>query len=117
MFSTTILSCLAFTRTTPPVVQRPALSTVARVTTVLAQDTGKFVRHSELSPGCAPLGVLCAGFDGEQLEMIAGVCFRPAVQVAGITSPVSCRSSTILQVDRLLLPCRRCDRDHVLNGR
>eukprot|EP00966_Prymnesium_polylepis_P256731 5930466-Prymnesium_polylepis.1 len=72
MFSTTIFF-VGFTRTTPtPAAQWPALRTVARAT-VLAQDTGKFVRHSELSPGCAPLGVLCAGFDGEQLEMIAGV--------------------------------------------
>lgn len=36
-------------------------------------EPGKFVRHSELAPGCAPLGVLVAGFDEDQLEAIAGV--------------------------------------------
>lgn len=35
------------------------------------EERGKFVRHAELDPGCAPLGVLCAGFDEEQLEAIA----------------------------------------------
>jgi len=34
-------------------------------------ERGKFVRHRDLEPGCAPLGVLCAGFDEEQLEAIA----------------------------------------------
>ena len=45
-----------------------------------APEGGQFVRHSELAPGCAPLGVLVAGFDEDQLEAIAGVLesARPA---------------------------------------
>jgi len=35
------------------------------------EERGKFVRHADLQPGCAPLAVLCAGFDEEQLEAIA----------------------------------------------
>ena len=45
---------------------------VARAAPPLAVDTGKFARHSDLSPGCAPLGILIAGFDDDQLEEIAG---------------------------------------------
>lgn len=37
-----------------------------------ADEAGKFVRHSELEPGCAPLGVLTAGFDEDALELLAG---------------------------------------------
>ena len=37
------------------------------------EERGKFLRHAELEPGCAPLGVLCAGFDEDQLEAI-GEC-------------------------------------------
>lgn len=33
-------------------------------------EPGKFVRHSDLEPGCAPLGVVCSGFDEDQLEAI-----------------------------------------------
>eukprot|EP00965_Chrysotila_dentata_P198116 6178594-Pleurochrysis_carterae.AAC.2 len=35
------------------------------------EESGKFRRHSELSPGCSPLGVLCAGLDENQLEAVA----------------------------------------------
>lgn len=38
-----------------------------------SQEYGKFQRHNELEPGCAPLGVLCGGFDEDQLEGIAEV--------------------------------------------
>ena len=34
-------------------------------------EQGKFVRHAELQPGCAPLGVLLAGFNEDQLEVVA----------------------------------------------
>jgi hypothetical protein len=34
-------------------------------------EEGKFVRHSELEPGCAPLGLVVAGFDEDQLETLA----------------------------------------------
>lgn len=34
-------------------------------------DAGKFVRHAELKTGCAPLGVLAAGFDEDALEVIS----------------------------------------------
>ena len=37
----------------------------------LNDEYGKFVRHSELSPGCAPLGVLCAGLSDDELETLA----------------------------------------------
>ena len=44
----------------------------ACVFALASPETGKFLRHNELSPGCGPLGVLCAGFNEDQLEMIAG---------------------------------------------
>ena len=34
-------------------------------------EAGKFVRHTELQPGCAPLGMLAAGLGEEQLETLA----------------------------------------------
>jgi len=40
----------------------------------MAEDpggTGQFVRHKDLSPGCSPLGVVCAGLDEDQLEALA----------------------------------------------
>ena len=38
-----------------------------------AYEPGKFQRHSELQPGCAPLGVVCAGFSEDALEALADV--------------------------------------------
>ena len=37
----------------------------------LDEGYGKFKRHAELSPGCAPLGVLCAGLAEDELETLA----------------------------------------------
>ena len=34
-------------------------------------ERGKFKRQSELEPGCAPLGMITAGFDDEALEALA----------------------------------------------
>jgi len=36
-----------------------------------SSEVGKFEQHSELSPGCAPLGVLTAGLGGDDLEQLA----------------------------------------------
>ena len=36
-----------------------------------SDDSGQFTRHSELQPGCSPLGVLCAGFSEDGLEALA----------------------------------------------
>ena len=36
-----------------------------------AGEAGQFMRHSDLEPGCAPLGVVCAGFDEDRLELLA----------------------------------------------
>lgn len=40
------------------------------------EDAAKFVRHAELKPGGAPLGMLCAGFAEDQLESLAHVLER-----------------------------------------
>uniref|UniRef100_A0A7S0Q258 Uncharacterized protein n=1 Tax=Coccolithus braarudii TaxID=221442 RepID=A0A7S0Q258_9EUKA len=34
-------------------------------------DSGKFMRHKDLAPGCAPLGIVCAGLTDDQLEAVA----------------------------------------------
>jgi len=36
-----------------------------------APERGAFARHRDLSPGCAPLGVICAGLDDDMLEAVA----------------------------------------------
>ena len=54
----------------PPLLPTPALRSRAPLLAADADD-GKFVRHSELNPGCAPLGVLLAGFGEDELEAIA----------------------------------------------
>ena len=54
----------------PPLPPTPALRSRAPLLAA-ADDEGKFVRHSELNPGCAPLGVLLAGFGEDELEAIA----------------------------------------------
>lgn len=36
-----------------------------------AEEPGQFLRHNDLQPGCAPLGVVCAGFDDDALEALA----------------------------------------------
>ncbi|KAL1518475.1 hypothetical protein AB1Y20_002766 [Prymnesium parvum] len=56
---------LAFTR--PPLHLPPP----PRAAPPRCVERGKFVRHAELSPGCAPLGVLCAGLDEAQLDLLA----------------------------------------------
>ena len=38
--------------------------------TATGSEAGQFLRHSQLNPGGAPLGVLCAGFDEDALEAI-----------------------------------------------
>jgi len=35
------------------------------------EESGKFVRHTELQPGCAPLGVLTVGLREDDLEVLA----------------------------------------------
>lgn len=49
----------------------PSPRSPPRAPPLLAQESGKFSRHADLSPGCSPLGVLCAGFDADQLELLA----------------------------------------------
>ena len=34
-------------------------------------EPGKFMRHSELQPGCAPLGIVTAGLADDELEILA----------------------------------------------
>ena len=46
-------------------------------------DSTKFVRHSELNPGGAPLGVVCAGFSEDDLEMIAATVEEVYVDAEG----------------------------------
>merc|ERR1712138_251485 len=53
-----------------PLLPTPALRSRAPLLAADDED-GKFVRHSELNPGCAPLGVLLAGFGEDELEAIA----------------------------------------------
>ena len=36
-----------------------------------SDDAGKFVRHSELQPGGAPLGMITAGLGDDELEALA----------------------------------------------
>ena len=36
-----------------------------------SDEPGKFIRHNEASPGCAPLGVVTAGFSDDALEALA----------------------------------------------
>ena len=56
--------------TPPPTCRAPAIRACAEPPHS-STEYGKFQRHNELAPGCAPLGVLCGGFDEDQLEGIA----------------------------------------------
>lgn len=77
----------------------PALRPELRRTraTLPRMEDGKFVRHNELEPGCAPLGVVIAGLGEDELEALAdaidGVFEGPegsmsAVSIAGSMSAV-----------------------------
>ena len=86
------------------------------VITMSHPEPGKFVRHNELSPGCGPLGVLCGGFQEEQLEVIAealeSVFDSPDGQVAQVPIVALAQSDMRLRLRDVL--AKLSERDSVL---
>ena len=69
-------------------------------------ERGKFVRHSELEPGCAPLGVVTAGLADDELEALAeaieGVYEGPDGQFAHVPIAVLSKSDLRLRLRDVL---------------
>ena len=73
-------SCLAATRFAAAAAKRRAITSTMLFDNVqwpwdrepaASDEAGKFMRHNELQPGGAPLGLVCAGFDEDALEALA----------------------------------------------
>lgn len=53
-----------------------------------SSEIGKFARHADLQPGCAPLGVVVAGLGDDELEEVAA-CIEDVWQGAPGEAPLS----------------------------
>ena len=51
-------------------------------------EPGEFLRHKDLEPGGAPLGVVCAGFSDDALEALAGTIEETLMDADGQTAHV-----------------------------
>ena len=71
-----------------------------------SEATGKFIRHSELSPGGAPRGVVVAGLSVEELEVLAeaieSVWSDPEGQITHVPIVVLAHSDLRLPLRQLL---------------
>ena len=81
-------------------------------------ERGKFVRQSELEPGCAPLGVVTAGFSEDALETLA-MCIEsvyegPDGEMAAVPIAVLSKSDLRLRLREVLANID--ERDSVLPG-
>ena len=71
-------------RTAPAILQFGDLKWPWDAKKPAADNEGKFVRHVELNPGGAPLGVVCAGFSEDDLEAIAATVEEVYVDAEGV---------------------------------
>jgi hypothetical protein len=82
-------------------------------------ESGKFLRHSNLQPGCAPLGVVTAGLMEDELEALAdtieGVTSGPDGAISHVPIAVLSQSDLRYQLRDVL--ARLDERDSVLPDR
>ena len=70
-----------------------------------SDEAGKFVRHSELSPGAAPLGAVVCGFDDDSLEALGEAIEGVYDNADG--EPIAHVPIAVLAQGDLRLPLRR----------
>ena len=82
-------------------------------------EAGKFVRHADLQPGCAPLGVVTAGFDDDALEMLADAVETAFAGPDGAIShvPIAVLAQADLRMQLRDVLARLEERDSVLPER
>lgn len=85
-----------------------------------SDEAGKFVRHSELSPGAAPLGAVVCGFDDDSLEALGEAIEGVYDNADG--EPIAHVPIAVLAQGDLRLPLRRIlselnNRDSILPDR
>ena len=82
-------------------------------------EPGKFMRHSELQPGCAPLGIVTAGLADDELEILAEALDYAITGPDGAIShvPIAVLSESDLRLRLRDVLAKISERDSVLPER